>query len=186
MRLLVRHNSGAHEIRRCFCGSTPDPQPPRLSTPHSCGGPCSRVRESGCGHPCPLSCHPGPCPPCQITIRLPCYCPRQSIIAFRCGLDRDRGLDRNMSCGDICSRILPCGKHTCQKVCHAGGCGDCPIREAARCWCGKSEKELACGEGEAQESFIEGEVPWVGRYPCDQICERYARFVTIFHLSYVL
>jgi hypothetical protein len=49
-------------IFRCFCGSTVDPKPARLATPHSCASPCSRPRL--CGHGCPLSCHPGPCPPC--------------------------------------------------------------------------------------------------------------------------
>ncbi|KAG5730851.1 hypothetical protein E4T56_gene16109 [Termitomyces sp. T112] len=27
----------------CFCNSTSEPKPPRLATPHSCAGPCSRV-----------------------------------------------------------------------------------------------------------------------------------------------
>ncbi|KXN84089.1 hypothetical protein AN958_00476, partial [Leucoagaricus sp. SymC.cos] len=38
-------------------------------------------------------------------------------------------------CGNVCGRTLPCGKHACQKVCHEGGCNDCPVRETARCWC---------------------------------------------------
>jgi hypothetical protein len=170
---------------RCFCGSTPDPKPPRLSTPHSCGKPCSRPRESGCGHPCPLSCHPGPCPPCQVTTRLTCYCPRKSIIAFRCGIEQGRGKDKNLSCGNVCGRTLTCGKHTCEKVCHEGGCDDCPVRETVHCWCGKSEKELGCGEGEVQECLVEGETLWVGRYACEQTCDRYvsAHLVTFILLT---
>lgn len=158
---------------RCFCGSAPDPKPARLSTPHSCGSPCSRTRESGCGHPCPLSCHPGPCPPCQVTTRLTCYCPRKSIIAFRCGVEQSKGKGKNLSCGNVCGRTLPCGKHTCEKVCHEGPCEGCLVREAARCWCGKTEKELGCGEGEPQECFVEGETPWIGRFSCDLVCERW-------------
>lgn len=159
-------------MSRCFCGSTPDPKPPRLSTPHSCGGPCSRTRESGCGHPCPLSCHPGPCPPCQVTTRLNCYCPRKSVIAFRCGAEQGKGKVKNLTCGNVCGRTLACGKHTCQKICHEGECDDCTVRETSRCWCGKTEKELGCGEGDAQECSVEGETPWIGRFPCDRICER--------------
>ncbi|KAF9445356.1 hypothetical protein P691DRAFT_710436 [Macrolepiota fuliginosa MF-IS2] len=156
----------------CFCGSIPDPKPPRLSTPHSCGGPCSRTRESGCGHPCPLPCHPGPCPPCQVTTRLTCYCPRKSTIAFRCGLDQGKGKTKNLSCGNVCGRALTCGKHTCEKVCHEGDCEGCSVREMVRCWCGKTEKELGCGEGESQECFVEGGQPWVGLFSCDRVCER--------------
>jgi transcriptional repressor NF-X1 len=167
---------------RCFCGSTPDPKPPRLATPHSCGGPCTRVRESGCGHPCPLTCHPGPCPPCQVTTRVTCYCPRKSTIAFRCGVEQDKSKGKNLTCGNVCGRTLPCGKHTCQKVCHEETCGDCPVRESARCCCGKTEKELACGEGDAQDCSVEGETPWVGRFACDQTCDRYV--ISCSHASF--
>ena len=161
---------------RCFCHSTSEPKPARLSTPHSCGNSCSRPRESGCGHPCPLQCHPGPCPPCQVTTRLPCYCPRKHILTFRCGIDmRGKGKGvRDLSCGEICARVLGCGKHTCKKVCHDGACDNCEVMDATRCWCGKEGKEIRCGVGEEVQCFVEGEIPWVGRFGCDQTCERFA------------
>lgn len=160
---------------RCFCNSTPEPKLTRLSTPHSCGSPCSRRRETGCGHPCPLQCHPGPCPSCQVTTRLECYCPRKKIIAFRCGLDQKHGKiqAKNVSCGEVCGRLLGCGKHICTKVCHDGDCGTCQVREVVRCWCGKEKKEVDCGEGEREECFVEGEEPWIGRYGCGSQCDRY-------------
>ena len=82
---------------RCFCHSTSEPRQIRLGTTHSCDSSCSRVRESGCGHPCPLQCHPGPCPPCQVTTRPECYCPLKEVLAFRCGIDATAG--RDLSCG---------------------------------------------------------------------------------------
>ncbi|KAF8957390.1 hypothetical protein BDZ97DRAFT_1906818 [Flammula alnicola] len=145
----------------CFCNSTPEPKPPRLSTPHSCGNSCSRPRESGCGHPCPLQCHPGPCPPCQ-----------KNVLTFRCGIDvRGNGV-RNLSCGQACGRPLSCGKHTCDKICHDGDCGKCQLTELVTCWCGKEQKVVGCGEGEDVQCFVEGEKPWIGRFGCDRICER--------------
>ncbi|KAF8757896.1 R3H domain [Rhizoctonia solani] len=51
----------------CFCARVTNPAPSQLSTPHSCGEPCARVRRE-CEHACPMACHPGPCPPCL------CYC----------------------------------------------------------------------------------------------------------------
>ncbi|KAI1798103.1 hypothetical protein LXA43DRAFT_908743 [Ganoderma leucocontextum] len=160
----------------CFCGSAPDPKPPRLATPHSCANPCSRARA--CGHPCSLSCHPGPCPPCQVTTSLPCYCGKETI-SFRCsnlGLGR-RGVlaTAELSCHQFCERKLGCGNHICQEICHPGKCSPCPIREAAQCYCGKVEKELGCGEGEEKECalIIKGqEVKWVGRFACEGTCER--------------
>ncbi|KAF9460740.1 hypothetical protein BDZ94DRAFT_1265402 [Collybia nuda] len=159
----------------CFCNSTPDPKPPRLANPHSCANPCSRVRESGCGHPCPLACHPGPCPPCQITTTLVCYCPQKKVLAFRCGLDQERGTKakgRDLTCGNICGRNLECGKHQCQQVCHDGLCGQCEVKEIAKCWCNKEEKELRCGEGKEVLCATKKEGTWIGRFGCENVCER--------------
>ncbi|KAF8651138.1 hypothetical protein AX16_004861 [Volvariella volvacea WC 439] len=162
----------------CFCNSIQDPALTRLATPHSCGNPCARVRESGCGHPCPLLCHPGPCPPCQVTTQHECYCPRKKVLAFRCGADKDKNTGklkaRSLSCGEPCGRLLNCGKHECERVCHEGDCGACEVRESVRCYCGKEEKEMVCGEGEERECIVEGENAerWIGRYACTQKCLR--------------
>ncbi|TFK63598.1 hypothetical protein BDN72DRAFT_963814 [Pluteus cervinus] len=159
----------------CFCHTVQDPKLTRLATPHSCGNPCARVRESGCGHPCPMQCHPGPCPPCQVTTRLQCYCPRKQIVAFKCGAERGKAT-RNLSCGDVCGRMLNCGKHSCDRVCHEGECGSCLVVEEVKCLCGKEEKGVLCGEGE--ERVCEVELPdgkrdkWVGRYTCSNMCLR--------------
>ena len=157
-------------ISRCFCHSTSEPKPFRLATPHSCGNSCSRLRESGCGHPCPLQCHPGPCPPCQITTRPECYCPLKKVLAFRCGIDANAG--RDLSCGNTCKRTLGCEKHACERVCHSGECNKCEVKDIARCWCGKEEKEIGCEEGKEQQCFVEGQPPWMGRFSCDRLCER--------------
>lgn len=159
-------------ISRCFCHSMSEPKQIRLATPHSCGNSCSRVRESGCGHPCPLKCHPGPCPPCQITTRPECYCPLKKVLAFRCGIDAIAG--RDLSCGNICRRTLGCKKHSCERVCHSGECNKCEVKDMARCWCGKVEKEIECEEGSEQQCFVEGQPPWIGRFSCDKRCERCA------------
>jgi transcriptional repressor NF-X1 len=167
-----RHgSSGAF---RCFCGSTPDPKPPRLSTPHSCAGSCTRARA--CGHSCPLPCHPGPCPPCQITIQVPCFCTKQ-VLSFRCSnLAPSRaGKPAVPSCGQTCGKRLSCGNHSCDAVCHDGPCAPCPVKVTSRCYCGKDERELACGEGDEKESSIleDGqEHRWIGRFQCENLCDR--------------
>ena len=180
IKLLVRSFDGNELIveriyRRCFCNSMAEPKRARLSTPHSCGSSCSRPRESGCGHPCTLRCHPGPCPPCQVMTQSVCYCPRQQNLTFHCGTDGRNKLKgpRNLSCGNICQRSLDCGKHTCGRVCHDGACDSCDIMESSRCWCGKSNKEVRCGDGEEVQCFVEGESPWIGRFGCGKTCERF-------------
>ncbi|KAH8115899.1 hypothetical protein DFH11DRAFT_1582760 [Phellopilus nigrolimitatus] len=164
----------------CFCGSTPDPRPVRLATPHSCGNPCSRPRA--CGHACSLSCHPGPCPPCQVTTQLPCHCRRQ-VKSFRCAdlasLSANGKADAptaNLSCGNVCDKMLGCGKHLCTTACHPGPCKECPIVETSNCYCGKASRALKCGEGEEKHSYVmngDGVLQeWDGRFACESPCGR--------------
>ena len=40
-------------------------------------------------------------------------------------------------CGRVCSKVLGCGRHRCERVCHAGACGGCPSAGLRRCPCGK-------------------------------------------------
>lgn len=162
--------------RRCFCGSTIDPKPPRLATPHSCGSPCSRSRK--CGHSCPLSCHPGPCPPCQVTTQSRCYC-SSKVLSFKCSNlaptkeHAVNTLSTDLSCGNICHKELSCKNHACQDLCHPGDCKPCQIEESGRCYCGKEEKNVACGKGSPRECETQEEGKWTGIYECHNTCSRY-------------
>ena len=164
-------------VRRCFCGSAQDPKPPRLATPHSCGNPCTRTRI--CAHPCPLPCHPGPCPPCMITIQNPCHCGKD-VIALVCSRANPTtggkiNLPASRTCGRECGRPLSCRNHACPELCHDGECPPCSVTEQARCWCGKVRKLLACGEGDVKESNIltvDGEESWTGKFGCEELCKR--------------
>ncbi|CAK5272386.1 unnamed protein product [Mycena citricolor] len=151
---------------RCFCGAQGSPSPGRVSTPHSCASPCSRARST-CAHTCPLLCHPGPCPPCRITTEVRCGCPKGVVLALRCATDED------ISCGSICARPLACGnpQHTCKRTCHTDACDVCPELETVRCYCGKEDKVVACGEGSAV-FCSRGDESWSGRFSCDGQCER--------------
>ncbi|KAJ7096711.1 hypothetical protein B0H15DRAFT_54387 [Mycena belliarum] len=152
---------------RCFCSSTPNPAPARISTPHSCASPCTRLRPA-CSHPCPLLCHPGPCPPCRITTDVKCGCPKGVVLALRCG-------ETDVSCGAPCTRTLACGAHTCKLECHTDACLPCDVRETVRCWCGKEKREVACGTGEAIACSRDGDgatETWVGQFACTETCDR--------------
>ena len=156
---------------RCFCGAEANPKPPRLATPHSCGNLCTRPRT--CGHPCPVFCHPGPCPPCQITSQVPCYC-GSKVLSYKCSniYTLEPGAAERISCGNICDKRLSCGNHSCANVCHPGPCTPCAERETVKCYCGKVETDIACGAGEPQPCGVDGEGSWVGRFRCENACER--------------
>ncbi|KAJ6608304.1 hypothetical protein B0H10DRAFT_528771 [Mycena sp. CBHHK59/15] len=149
---------------RCFCGHTASPAPARIHTPHSCASPCTRVRPA-CAHPCPLLCHPGPCPPCRVTTDVRCGCPKETVLALRCGAT-------DVSCGAVCGRPFACGSHICQRECHTDECAPCAVREIARCWCGKETREVACGAGDAVPCSDGGSKDWVGRFACEEPCGR--------------
>ena len=161
----------SRSITRCFCGADVDPQPPKLATPHSCGNTCTRPRS--CGHSCPMFCHPGPCPPCRVTRQVPCHCDSK-VLSYRCSdvTSLDPSVAERISCGNICDKKLPCGKHSCTNVCHSGSCKPCDEREVVKCYCGEVETDIACGAGEPKLCRVEGETPWVGRFRCENTCER--------------
>jgi transcriptional repressor NF-X1 len=167
---------------RCFCGSTVDPKPPRLAIPHSCGNPCSRTRK--CGHPCPIACHPGPCPPCKVTTRLRCHC-TSKMLSFKCSnissAEINGDIATDLSCGNICSRKLGCGNHTCKSICHPGDCKACEVKKGARCYCGKEETDIGCGEGSTIECEADDEEKWMGLFACNTICARRVSTLLTFH-----
>ena len=138
-----------------------------------------------------LACHPGPCPPCQVTTQRPCHCGKQTV-SFRCSrtspvsappsstADAARA---DLSCGRACEKRLVCGNHVCAEPCHPGACPPCAVTEAVRCWCGTVEKRLACGEGEkkvcavvrgdGEEEEEEEEKQRVRSFDCGNSCDRY-------------
>ncbi|XP_068660458.1 NF-X1-type zinc finger protein NFXL1-like [Aristolochia californica] len=156
----------------CFCEKRSDPPSDLYLTPHSCGEPCGKPLERAslggdtvddyrCSHMCVLQCHPGPCPPCKV-FAPPRSCPcGKKTITRRCS-------DRTSvpSCGLPCNKVLECGRHHCERVCHLGGCDPCPVLVTASCFCKKKKEVIFCGEmalkGEVQDSM--------GLFSCNSVC----------------
>lgn len=162
----------------CWCEKEFDPKVTAGIPPHSCGQTCGRERLTKCPHPCQLTCHAGPCPPC--TLMGPtkqCYCGKHEVTK-RCA---ETDYSSSWSCGEICGTRMPCGEHKCERPCHDGPCGPCPVRSAARCYCGKMEKDVLCGDrqrplaSEQKHNLENGEIfleKWVGVFDCETFCER--------------
>ncbi|KAG8188216.1 hypothetical protein JTE90_021237 [Oedothorax gibbosus] len=102
-----------------------------------CGKPCGK--ELACGtHACQEACHSGACPPCQKQSLQRCACGSTSLLR-PCQ-------ESAFQCGRVCAKPLHCGHHTCQLVCHAGPCPDCPDSGLRTCPCGKKTEVRPCTE----------------------------------------
>ena len=93
----------------------------------SCGKLCGK--RLACGHRCPHRCHPGTCPECMLTATVNCHCgaETQTLLCSQ----------RDLRCDRVCGKVLACGRHKCEKVCHDGSCGGCPMEGLRLCPCGK-------------------------------------------------
>ncbi|CAA0806864.1 NF-X1-type zinc finger protein NFXL1 [Striga hermonthica] len=164
----------AKEIRyMCFCGKRPDPPSDLYLTPHSCGEPCGKhlervipgsdmSSEDICPHVCVLQCHPGPCPPCK-AFAPPRNCPcGKKVITTRCS-DRMSVL----TCGQACDKLLDCGRHRCERVCHVGPCDPCEVLVNASCFCKKKVEVVLCGDMTVKGK-VEGDS---GVFSCGSVCE---------------
>ncbi|VFQ82877.1 unnamed protein product [Cuscuta campestris] len=158
----------------CFCGKRQDPPSDMYLTPHSCGEACGKPlekvvpgsglsQEDHCPHHCVLQCHPGPCPPCK-AFAPPRSCPcGRKMITTRCS-DRKSVL----TCGQHCNKLLGCGRHRCEKICHVGLCDHCPVLLNASCFCKKNTELIHCGD-----ITLKGEINLEsGVFSCNSHCQK--------------
>ncbi|KAK7271182.1 hypothetical protein RJT34_26865 [Clitoria ternatea] len=180
--------TSSKEIRYvCFCRKRIDPPSDLYLTPHSCGEPCGKALEREvsvvggskddlCPHVCVLQCHPGPCPPCK-AFAPPRLCPcGKKTITTRCS-DRQSVL----TCGQSCDKLLECGRHCCERICHVGRCDPCQVLINASCFCSKMTEVVPCGdmavkgEIEAEGGVFScgshcGKKLGCGNHVCSEIC----------------
>ncbi len=190
-----KHREGRVEGYACFCGAVKNLKTQgglgqsngrntdggsSLATPHSCGQSCSRKRAY-CSHPCPNSCHPGPCPPCQVPLVVPCPS-HGSPLTVKCSAAKGNNLPSPV-CDEVCDRVKACGnpEHRCTESCHEAPCEDCEVVETVICYCGEEEKVVPCGWGaenvvDCEKVVGDGEEEvqkaWTGRWACGRTCSR--------------
>lgn len=155
----------------CPCGKTSYTQRcSELKSAKSCGQTCGHQLQCG-RHYCDKICHEGPCGSCDTLLTVNCFC-RRKIEAMTCGtmglqgeLDWENGV---FSCENPCPNKLQCGKHTCNKSCHPGQCGECELApgKIQTCPCGKVLIQKLLGAEKLRESCIDA-VPH-----CGQICQK--------------
>ncbi|KAK2942667.1 putative FKBP12-associated protein 1 like protein [Blattamonas nauphoetae] len=133
----------------------------------SCGDTCGKRLDCG-SHVCTEICHDGPCPRCSKTFEVVCQCGRHTK-TVGC---RDKDLP--FICGEVCGKKLSCGHHTCQRICHADHCGECPSSVSAivTCNCGK---HTLSSLGITRSSCVDP-IPECGeicgkKLPCGHLCK---------------
>eukprot|EP00079_Xenopus_tropicalis_P028320 XP_012823254.1 PREDICTED: NF-X1-type zinc finger protein NFXL1 isoform X1 [Xenopus tropicalis] len=147
----------------CFCQKA-KPVPRRCSAKEwSCQQPCRRTLMCK-QHKCENPCHKGECLPCPQVSKQKCLCGR-NVAERPCA-------SPTWQCEKVCGKTLPCGNHTCEKICHAGACGQCPRSGNRLCPCGKSKYTLPCTEdvptcGDSCDKLLE-----CALHKCSQRCHR--------------
>ena len=92
-----------------------------------------------------------------------------------CGKTRQHGRCGTAPiCENICESLLNCGKHRCQRQCHAGNCDPCEVQIQQKCGCqNPQEKWVNCQAG--VDSFFSCENPCgkslsCGNHKCSKMC----------------
>lgn len=121
----------------CFCAKSPMEIRRCSSQTWSCGKKCSKLLSCK-EHKCEVICHSGVCPPCPKKSSQYCLCGSKKekrpchSIKFQC--DKVPGLHTltyytvfTVIFFQVCEKMLDCGHHRCETVCHSGKCATCPL-----------------------------------------------------------
>ncbi|CAH1183422.1 unnamed protein product [Phaedon cochleariae] len=131
--------------KECGCGATKPVVKCSTDVEIVCEGPCGKLLECGL-HNCKLTCHSGDCGLCDKMIIQECYCGKEGR-KVPCHSKQQGRVQ--YECGDICGKMLACGNHKCQSLCHEGPCGTCvrDVKVVHSCPCGKNglkEERTSC------------------------------------------
>jgi len=149
------------------------------SEPYECV-PCTRACEKPrtCKHPCELQCHPGPCPPCNVSVNIRCFCPSRALKRMACHVLQQPAevTEPLIACGQVCGRQLRACTHTCAAACHAGDCPEnstlCDKKVKVTCSCGVMKKTVQCVEAQAlRQQCGMSAVDATKILPCGDACE---------------
>ncbi|XP_073001752.1 NF-X1-type zinc finger protein NFXL2 isoform X1 [Typha latifolia] len=148
---------------RCFCGKLEDLRRCAHSR-FSCGRVCRKLLPCG-AHRCPEICHDSDCPPCSMKGKHRCACGREE--------EERVCAERGFQCRRDCEGVLGCGKHKCERGCHSGPCGDCPLQGRRTCPCGKKEyKGVGCDAEVPNCGSTCEKLLTCGRHQCPERCHR--------------
>ncbi|XP_063679973.1 NF-X1-type zinc finger protein NFXL1-like [Bolinopsis microptera] len=127
-----------------------------------CARVCSKPLPCG-NHKCMETCHSGRCEPCPPSLRATCPCGKTPLSKhYPCDAPAP-------TCELSCDKSLPCGQHSCFRVCHLGPCDTCLQVRDKPCRCGKTHKEVTCAQELTCEIKCNKEKE-CGRHTCKRKC----------------
>ncbi|MCD7452469.1 NF-X1-type zinc finger protein nfxl2 [Datura stramonium] len=148
---------------KCFCGAVEDVKRCGFKN-FSCNGVCKNLLDCNT-HRCNEICHEGDCPPCKAKGMFKCQCGKVEM--------KRECFDRFFRCENPCEKLLGCGRHKCEKGCHEGDCGDCPLQGKRTCPCGKRVYEgIACDVAVPVCGATCGKMLSCGFHRCPERCHR--------------
>ncbi|XP_023025615.2 nuclear transcription factor, X-box binding stc [Leptinotarsa decemlineata] len=120
----------------CGCGATKPIVKCSNDVEIVCDSLCNKTLECG-AHSCKSKCHSGLCSPCEETIIQECFCGKEGRKVACCAEYKGQ---THYNCGEVCDKLLSCGNHNCQKICHDGPCDVCvrDVDAVQTCPCGKT------------------------------------------------
>lgn len=134
-----------------------------------CDQPCDKTQRCG-NHKCDVVCHSGTCPPCNrdASLVVTCPCGKKPLTASQ---QRKSCTEPIPVCGDVCGRVLLCGRHYCESTCHDSQCADCENRSNMHCPCRSTMAKVYCRD--AAEFHCQKKCKTklqCGKHECDKIC----------------
>ncbi|GBM55473.1 Transcriptional repressor NF-X1 [Araneus ventricosus] len=150
--------------KSCACGKTVKALPCKQDVELTCSSVCEKPLNCGM-HLCTIQCHPGECPLCEEEIHQECYCKKSKKTVI---CDSDTSGVLHFSCGEVCGRLLSCGNHSCDNICHPGDCSPCGLSTeiVKYCPCGKTGIQELIANGKAvQRKSCKDPIPL-----CSKIC----------------
>ncbi|XP_069110895.1 transcriptional repressor NF-X1-like [Argopecten irradians] len=122
--------------RSCDCGKTSQTMKCSATQIIKCEEKCGK--QLNCGkHFCKVTCHAGSCSMCEEILVQECYKGHTSREVV-CGTKES--FQTSFSCNASCQKILECGNHTCEEICHEDPCSQCKLSPQAvtTCPCGST------------------------------------------------
>ena len=70
---------------------------------------------AGCAHACPGRCHPGPCSPCEVNLKLKCHCGINNLYlrCFQFTASTSQQKAASLSCTDQCPKVAAAEQFLC-------------------------------------------------------------------------